>query len=387
MLTSVQNFYRRHRRKILIYAGVAGGAYAAGKYLRYKFDEWQHEQIDEAQNAARKNFHFENHQKNCTATFLSFLPNVRNVIMEKLNTEQLLDILKLKPANKLEIWDQMKVLSLTRLLCSVISNVILVIMLKVKMNVIGAYTFATMQPDDTSSVTAEDENSMSKPVLPTADATANNNELSELQLRYLDHIRYFVEEKLPLLIDDCLDVVERCVSAISLKDKLSHDKLKAICKDVMSQLKAKHTSLKNDKHEFCAYIINPTWSEMEDSNDIYSRMVTETINILEGIDCSLVLDTLLSIGLEQVLDSFEDQFVTFRAAAKSADSITSLEECIKEDFRQDVLPVPKIIPILNSQIHEIFKAGPNQFFDALFSQELIRQLSKNVYELTCKEYM
>jgi len=385
MLTSMNNFYRRHRRKIWIYGAVATGAYAAGKFVSYKIEEWQHARVEESQNAKRKHFHFESQQKTCTSTFLSFLPNIRNVIMEKLNTEQLLDILKMKPANKLEIWDQLKVYSLTRLLCSVISNVILVILLKVKLNVIGAYTFSTLQPEmkntssdhlDTS-LNAVDGNNDS--VLPDT----SSNDLNALQLRYLDNIRYFVEEKLPVLIDDCLEVVEYSMSAITLKEKLSHEKLKEICKDVVTKLQAKHTSLKNDKHEFCTYFVNPSWSEFEDSNDIYSRMLSETVNILEGIDCSLVIDTCVSVGLEQVLDSFQDQFFTY----ESTKADVTLDDCLKEDFRDTSLPVPKIIPILNSQIHEIFRAGPNKFFDFLFSHDLIRQLARSVYDLTCKEYM
>ena len=138
MLDSLKNFYRRHRRKILA-GGVVIGVYAASKYAINKYDEWQTAKVESAQHAARKRFHYESHQKTCTTTFISFLPNIRNMIMETMDTEQLLEILQMKPANKLEIWDQLKTLSLSRLISSVVANVLLLVVLKVKMNVIGAY--------------------------------------------------------------------------------------------------------------------------------------------------------------------------------------------------------------------------------------------------------
>merc|ERR1719427_2112966 len=47
----------------------------------------------------------------------------------------------MKPANKLEVWDRLKTYSLSRFVCAVVANVVLVVLLKVKMNILGAYLF------------------------------------------------------------------------------------------------------------------------------------------------------------------------------------------------------------------------------------------------------
>ena len=382
MFVSIRDFYRRHRRKLWMSGVVIGGVYAAGKYISYKVDEWQTVKLQELQSSAKQEFHFESNQKVCTETFISFLPNIRNVIMERLDAEQLLEILKMKPENKLEIWDQLKIFSFTRLLCAVIVNVILLVTLKVKMNVIGAYVFTTVTSRPSNLHTSDSPNTTTGNHNMTSGDSSKVDDMSELQLRYLNNVRYLVEEKLPSLIDDCRDVVEQCLSKITLKDKLSHDTLKEICKEAVTKLKAKHTSLCNNKHEFCTYMVDPAWTESEENNDIYSRIISETVNILEGIDCSLVIDTCLDFGLDQVLDEFKEKFVTY----EKPQTTVTLETCLKEDFKSTELPVPKIIPILNNQIHEIFKAGANGFLDVLFSQDLVRQLSRNVYDSISKEY-
>ena len=55
-------------------------------------------------------------------------------------------------------------------------------------------------------------------------------------------------------------------------------------------------------------------------------------------------------------------------------------------YKKIDLPLAKIIPLLNRQIHEIFKSNCNDFQDALFSQNLLREFSGNIYEAFSKDY-
>ena len=79
MWDSLKTFYRRHRGKI-VFGGVVVGVCGVGKFVKYKYDEWQREQVEQEQQEARKRFHYESHQRTCTATFVSFLPNIRNQV-------------------------------------------------------------------------------------------------------------------------------------------------------------------------------------------------------------------------------------------------------------------------------------------------------------------
>ena len=107
--------------------------------------------------------------------------------MDKINIEELLDILKLKPTNKLEIWEKLKIMAMVRLICSILSCCILLVFLKVHMNVMGGYLFVE------STKTKENSLESSK---------------SNIKEQYLNHVKYFIEKGLLDLIEDLYNIVE-----------------------------------------------------------------------------------------------------------------------------------------------------------------------------------
>jgi len=163
------------------------GTYTVSKYIRWKYNEWEDGKVQEYANIAKKQYHFESNQRTCTVTFFSFLPDMRNTIAEHIDTESLLNVLKLKPANKVEVWEQLKVLSVSCVLCSVVSNVILLVILKVQLNVVGGYLFLQSSGSNHGDV---------------------SHEMSDVQANYMNNIRFFIEKQLLSLINDCVTVVQ-----------------------------------------------------------------------------------------------------------------------------------------------------------------------------------
>lgn len=187
MFGYLRDFYQRHKRKIIATTVVVAGTYTVSKFIQWKYNEWEDKKVQEYANIAKKQYHFESNQRTCTVTFFSFLPDIRNTIAENIDTKSLLSVLKLKPDNKFEIWEQLKVMSVSCVLCSVISNVILLVILKVQLNVVGGYLFV--------------QSSESK-------HTDVSTEMSDVQANYMNNIRFFIEKQLLSLINDCLSVVE-----------------------------------------------------------------------------------------------------------------------------------------------------------------------------------
>ena len=187
MFSWAYNFYRKHRKKIIITGMVAGGSYALFRYGMARFEEWQNEKINEIVLETNRQHYFQNNQITCSTMFIEFLPAVRNLIMDKINIEELIDILKLKPTNKLEIWEKLKIMGMVRLICSILSCCILLVFLKVHMNVIGGYLFVE------STKTKEKSPRSSK---------------SNIKEQYLNHVKYFIEKGLLDLIEDLYSIVE-----------------------------------------------------------------------------------------------------------------------------------------------------------------------------------
>ncbi|KAG7232716.1 hypothetical protein INR49_008203 [Caranx melampygus] len=89
----------------------------------------------------RRQFHFESNQRTCNMTVLSMLPPLREAIVTQLNSESLTALLKTKPTNKLEIWEDLKIISFTRTIVAVYSTCMLVVLLRVQLNIIGGYLY------------------------------------------------------------------------------------------------------------------------------------------------------------------------------------------------------------------------------------------------------
>ena len=69
------------------------------------------------------------------------------------------------------------------------------------------------------------------------------------------------------------------------------------------------------------------------------------------------------------------------------EAVVSLEDCVKSSFYKQIeLPVAKIIPLLNRQLDEIFRADSNGMLDVLFSQPHLRDFSSNIYEAFSNKY-
>ena len=183
MFSSIYNFYKRHRKKILFTGLLVGGTYAVSKFVSWKFDEWTELRLKEMEQEAKKQYLFESNQRTCTTTYLSFLPDVQEVITSKTNLQEFLEVLKLNPANKIEIWENIKVLSMAQMIASVLSNVLLLVLLKVQLNIIGGYMFVTLMYD-------------------------KEMDVSDIQKRYLNNVKVFIETRLSLLVDDVVFCVK-----------------------------------------------------------------------------------------------------------------------------------------------------------------------------------
>uniref|UniRef100_A0A3B3CTE3 Peroxisomal biogenesis factor 3 n=1 Tax=Oryzias melastigma TaxID=30732 RepID=A0A3B3CTE3_ORYME len=141
MFSSLWSFVKRHKKKFIFTGVMVSGVYLLGKYAQKKLKEVQEKEAAEYIAQARRQFHFDSNQRTCNMTVLSMLPPLREAIMTHLNSESLTTLLKTKPANKLEIWEDLKIISFTRTIVAVYSTCMLVVLLRVQLNIIGGYLY------------------------------------------------------------------------------------------------------------------------------------------------------------------------------------------------------------------------------------------------------
>lgn len=162
-----------------------------GHYAKWRFAEWQRQQEMEYVEQARKQHHFESNLRTCTITFYSLVPSLRDALMEKLNCEAITAKLRERPANKLELWEQLKVLSFSRTVASIYSSCMLFVFLRVQLNIVGGYMYL-------DSLVGTGENSNGKKV-----------HIAEgLQKRYLALVSYLLGDGLDFLVEEIRRAVE-----------------------------------------------------------------------------------------------------------------------------------------------------------------------------------
>lgn len=193
MFQFIRDLYRRHRKKLLITTGVAAISYLISIYVRNKIKEFQ-EQLKE-ENVTRDLIkkRFSQTQKDCYMTFLSFLPVLVEPIYKELDVEEVTKELKLSRKNKslsvdgkselnsedlsssknegakngedsidqklgdqavntsastaksskskVELWQELKIKSLTRFLTLIYSETLLIILLHLQLNIISRKSY------------------------------------------------------------------------------------------------------------------------------------------------------------------------------------------------------------------------------------------------------
>ncbi|XP_028676113.1 peroxisomal biogenesis factor 3 isoform X1 [Erpetoichthys calabaricus] len=363
MLTSTWNFLKRHKRKFIFAGAVVGGVYILGKYAQRKIRELQEREAAEYIAQARRQFHFESNQRTCNMTVLSMLPTLRDTIMQLLNSESLTALLKNKPPNKLEIWEDLKIISFTRSIVAVYSTCMLVVLLRVQLNIIGGYIYL-----DNSSVS---KNGM-VPFAPP-----------EVQQQYLSSIQHLLGDGLIALITVVKQSVQKVLGDISLKQRISLPELEQHISNIREYVEHRaHKDQDEDsvnKSPLSCYMMpdeENTLAEqacgLTEQDAVTIKLLNETRDMLESPDFNMVLNTCLQRGFSRLLDNMAEFFRPTDQDSGQGSPVDCLSNVS--------LPLAKVIPIANGQIHSICSETPSHFVQDLLMIEQVKEFAANVYE-------
>ncbi|KAJ6660157.1 hypothetical protein lerEdw1_018084 [Lerista edwardsae] len=363
MLLAVWGFLKRHKKKCFFLGAFLGGVYVLGKYGQKKMKAIQEKEAAEYIAQARRQYHFESNQRTCNMTVLSMLPTLRDGLMHQLNSEGLTSLLKSKPANKLEIWEDLKIISFTRSIVAVYSTCMLVVLLRVQLNIIGGYIYL-----DNAAVCKNDTTPLAPP---------------DVQQQYLSSIQHLLGDGLTELITVVKTAVQNVFGSVSLKHALSlldlDQKLREI-RVLVEQSKEKSSSDEiGSQSLLCHYMMpdeeNPLATQacgLTEKDVATIKLLNETRDMLESPDFNRVLSTCLNRGFGRLLDNVAEFFRPNEndiCHSSSMDSLSSVS-----------LPLAKIIPIINGQIYSVCSETPSHFVQDLLMMEQVKDFAANVYE-------
>lgn len=352
MFSSAWNFIKRHKKKFIFSGALVGGVYLLGKYAQKKIMELQEREATEYIAQARRQFHFESNQRTCNMTVLSMLPPLKEAIVGQLNSESLTALLKTKPNNKLEIWEDLKIISFTRTIVAVYSTCMLVVLLRVQLNVIGGYLYL--------------DNSVGKngmtPLAPP-----------DIQQQYLSSIQHLLGDGLTELMTLVKKVVQNSLGGMSLKQSMSLLELE----QQLSWIRAEVES--GAERPLSWYMLSDDENALADQacgltgSDVMTiKLLNETRDMLDSPDFTTVLNACLNRGFSRLLDNLAEFFRPPSGECTSSSSPDSLSAVS--------LPLAKIIPIINGQINTICSETPSHFVQELLLNDQVKEFAANVYE-------
>lgn len=261
MLSRLQDFLSRHRRKLIVTGALVGGTIYAARYAQRKLIEYQEKQAREFFERSRRMHHFESTERTCNQVILSMGEEMCQAVLHECSTDELLEQLRQNPTNKLELWEQMKIVSFTRLATFVYASSMLVIALRVQLNLLGGYIYRDI-------------------------ITEQGQITDEVKHQYLSLIRHFITDD---GIRDLARFIRSQVMEVLKSMPLTRQLTLADMEQIFWSLQmAINGDARHDPNSKMIKYLLPELSRLQHRSNcspLLLQMYNETLDLLESEDC------------------------------------------------------------------------------------------------------
>ncbi|XP_052866493.1 peroxisomal biogenesis factor 3 [Anopheles cruzii] len=332
MLERLKDFLYRHRKKFITTGIVVGGSVFLLKWIQYKLRELQERQAKEIGEKLRRMQHFECTDRTCNQTITGLAPALSDKLFERLNTDDILVKLRSNPENKLELWEQLKIVAFTRIVALVYAASMLSVTLKVQINILGGYLYRdTVEEEDGSTGRMAREQQISP----------------NLQTAYLSMIQHFMSDGVYELIEIVRQNVGSVMQRYNLKQPLTLADTETLLWSIQMALNNEEAS---PARCIARYTLNPSLcSKMARPGTVLGKMFDETLDVLESVESRDVSLANVSNGFSLVVDTLADYYMEGDAAIKPApeNGKSNLNvECLA-NINNITISLAKLIPIVN----------------------------------------
>ncbi|EFN87948.1 peroxisomal biogenesis factor 3 [Harpegnathos saltator] len=376
MLSGIWKFFKRHQRKFIVGSAIFSGIILATRYTQYKIREWQQKEIRAILERAKKQQHFEHLEKTCDQITTSLALNVRNTIIKELDGQTIINQLKHGSADKIALWNELKVVSISRSAVVIYAYTMLITFLKIQINLISGYMYLNQ--------------------------TVDNTDGYDVRAKYLQLSAYFIYEGVQKLCNLIKSKVEQITASISLDDKLTLRDLEQIYWAITSSIFADSSNdpIKN----FVSYTMS---QQVKKDTSIYSKIIDQTLDLLESDEVQNLTQRNIRSGFVSLIDHISEYFddasetkngISHPRTSNKNDhiSMNSKDAVTKDngtseflDINKTTMPMAKIIPIVIGQIpdKQIAKDASADLLECLMTNNEIKMLGANIYEaFSCKTY-
>ncbi|KAJ2850222.1 peroxin [Coemansia brasiliensis] len=435
MLDGLWSFANRHRRKLIIGAGVVGGLYYSGKLLTQRLMEMQG--ASNKQRIAKENIRrrFDQNQRDCLFTIMSLLPELSEQVLHEVDVERLIAELRAinrpspkdsadkqepedqgeaskvndseSPAQtvngtparardtpkrtKVEIWEDIKVQSFARTMIAVYAESLLAILVHIQLNMVGRSTYLDSVIGKYTDVAND------KVVL-------GGRYVSQLSLadeqNFLMLSWWFLNRGWRRLMTQMLNATNQCVGQLSLKERLTHRELTSLFNDIHVRLRENgliqmlpEMLLPLGDENTAEYLASNRLAASQVFTPVFSQLLDQLRDIIESNDFLYVFNSCTDRLTMQLLDVLRESFpesVPAPAPARplpptvEGEAAPCLDDVVKEfeEFAitaESRVAVVQLLPRIAREGHQILNGVPNQYLENVSASREVQALSAAVY--------
>jgi len=372
-MSSVVNWVRRHRRKFLFGGAIVGGIYVVGKVAEWHLARTQEMEAKQVVEKVRKQSHFAATENTCIHTLDALFPTLKRVVETHLDSEKVTAVLKNKPppVEKLQLWEELKVISFSRCFVLVIGGVYLSVMIRVQLNILAGYLYVQEIAGQPQSL---NNNRELKPKICVA-----------IQEKYLNICTQFVSEGVEKLCAGVSECVKRLTNHLNLKDIMKLEDIDFTFNQIFEDLldiSEEDNIFTNPGTYFLSEVNDDFFKDINDPDqDLLKQMFADTLDIVENEDTRSLSKQVCKQGLSHILDSVAEHYASVDSTnPECSDEMSQSPVMNKTMLHETGLPLAKLIPVLSGLV-----SNPDLWLLHLQDNPGIKLLGANVYEAFCQQ--
>jgi len=372
-MSSVVNWVKRHRRKFLLGGALVGGIYVVGKVAEWHLARTQELEAKKVVEKVRKQSHFAAAENTCIHTLEALFPTLKRAVETQLDSERVTAVLKNKPppVEKLQLWEELKVISFSRCFFLVVGGVFLSVMIRVQLNILAGYLYVQEIDGQPQSLNNNREHK------PNISVT--------VQEKFLNICTYFVSEgveKLCVVVSEC---IERVTKHLSLKQNMRLEDIDS----TFNQIYEEFVDLSGDNNIFTSpgtYFLpedddNFFTDVTASDQDLLKQMLADTLDVVENEDTQSLTKQVCKQGLSHLLDCLAEHYASVDCNnPECSDEMTGPPVMNKTMLHETGLPLAKLIPVLRG-----LASNPDLWLLHLQDNPGTKLLGANVYEAFCQQ--